>query len=364
MIYAELMPLSPEIQRLVRDAAAGRMSPVPPMPAIPADKASFPKVLAIDCNHWIALASVHHGKSTAVDARAALDAIRIAVAHGRLVVALHFINAFEAAKRRDEGSKERLVGFMVSEARSMVFRPFRQIRAAEIRAAIDSTYGLRPSPLVRPLAFGRGMDALMGSPRSDEFDVVSAKLDALGLREALAELFATPEWTTAAILDAIQDRGIIHQERERAQVMDRVRLTDGTLSAKERKRLELQNQWDGGFGQDVQTVLSELGIPRDTFSEWLSADDHLFAFWGAIPSVQVLLDLEIASAKQRDRAFEANDFRDMSFYETAIPYANVLLTETYWADRIRYAKLHERYDTRVLHRLADVPSMLAEAKCI
>lgn len=208
------------------------------------------------------------------------------------------------------------------------------------------------------------MDALMGPPRSDALDVVSAKLNALGLTETLAGLFATVEWTTAAILNTIRDHGTLHRERDGAQVMNRARLADGALSVLQRRRLELSNQWESGFGQEVQTVLDDLGIPHEALSGWLSADDHLFAFWGAIPSIEVTLGFELASAQQRRRQFEVNDFRDMSFYEAAVPYANIVLTETYGADRIRYAKLHEKYDTRVLHQLAGLPSLLAHERCI
>ena len=57
------------------------------------------------------------------------------------------------------------------------------------------------------------------------------------------------------------------------------------------------------------------------------AGDHLAEFWEAIPSVHVVLQLELASTKQQNRDFEMNDFRDVSFYEAAPPYANVVLTE-------------------------------------
>jgi hypothetical protein len=119
--YPGTMSLPPAIQCLLQDAAAGRIPPLPPMPDLPADKSAFPKVLAIDCNQWIALAKVHYGRSTDTAASAALDAMRAAVSSGRLVIALHFINAYEAAKRGDEASRGRLVRFMVSEAQSMVF---------------------------------------------------------------------------------------------------------------------------------------------------------------------------------------------------------------------------------------------------
>lgn len=363
-IYLGTMSLPHELQRLVREAAAGRIPPAPRMPDLPANKADFPKVLAIDCNHWVALAKVHYHRSTDAVASAALDAIRAAVSSGRLVVALHFINAFEAMKRSDEGARERLVRFMVSETRAVVFRPFRRIGAAEIRTAIERVYLSRPTPSVRPLVFGRGMDDLMGPPRSETLNAANAMLNHLGLTEKLEALFATPAGTTAAILNTFRGRDTIHRELDGAQVMNRARLADGALPVKERKRLELRNQWDGRRGQEVQTVLDELGIPRETFSAWLSIDEHLPTFWDAIPSVQVILELEIASTKQRDRTFEANDFRDMSFYEAAIPYANLVLTETYWAERIRHAKLHQRYETRVLHRLGDLPSVLTKEKCL
>jgi hypothetical protein len=71
--------------------------------------------------------------------------------------------------------------------------------------------------------------------------------------------------------------------------------------------------------------------------------------------------LEMESAKNRSRAIDSNDLRDMSFYETALPYANVVVTEKYWEDRMRQSKLGEHFGTRVLHRIADLPEALAAA---
>lgn len=348
------------------DATTTVRQPAVSVRALPADKAEFPKVLAIDCNHWIALAQVHYGRSTDGAARAALDAMRAAVSSNRLIVPLHFINVVEAAKRIDDSSRERLVRFMVAEAQNRVVRPFHLISAAETRAAIENVYLARRVQQVRPFVVGYGADELMDAARSDAERETETMLESAKLGEAYAAMLASPEWTVAAILEGMCYDSAADRVREAkgAEVIRRTRLADSALSTKERARLELGNQWNSRRGDTVRTMLDELGIHADVFHQWLFADEHIFRFWEAIPSVHVVLQLEIASTKQRDRDFEVNDFRDVSFYEAALPYANVVLTEKYWADRIRYAKLDQRYGTRVLRRVADLPAVLMEEKCL
>jgi len=260
------------VKRFLRDADTGRRPTSPPMCLAPSDKAEFPKVLAIDCNHWISLSRVHYGRSADGAARAALDGIRAAVSAGRLIVPLHFINVIEAAKRVDASSRERLVRFMVEETQNHVFQPFHRINAAEIRAAIASVYlACRVLP-VRPFVIGHGAEGLMDAVKSDAQREVETRLEAAGLGRAYAVILASPEWTVAAIIEGMPYDGATHRLREAdgVEVMNRARSADRAMSPKERARLELSNQWDDRHGNAVRSILVELGAPADVFRQWLS----------------------------------------------------------------------------------------------
>ena len=81
-------------------------------------------------------------------------------------------------------------------------------------------------------------------------------------------------------------------------------------------------------------------------------------FWDDVPVVDVMVSLERSSSKSGGRRFQANDLPDMAFISAALRYANVIVLEKYWQDRLTQSKLAERYETRVTRYLADIPALL------
>src|SRR5688572_3870244 len=116
------MPSRATIKHYLRASLAGQL-PQPPMKALPADKTAFPKLLALDCNKWIALGQSYYGRKNADPAaKLALEAIRTATSSGRLIVAIHFMNALEAAGANPIDRCERLTRFMVDLSENHCFR--------------------------------------------------------------------------------------------------------------------------------------------------------------------------------------------------------------------------------------------------
>lgn len=362
------MPSEERVKQLVLEALSGRLPPAVPETRLPDEKSGFPKVLALDCNQWVALGRVHYGKSTDAGAVRALDEIRSAIAGGRLLVPLHFINSIEAMQREDPGSRERLVRFMVEVSGNWFFRPFFEVAEAETRVAIREVRSIptHAAPTVRPTLVAYGTAAMFG-PHSSETESALAALDEYGLREVMDRWHRSPEATIEQLVHALRGDSTTASSRaleERgASRMQDARDADSTLSPHDRIRLELTNQWNGRPGEYVRRVLSEAGLDAEAFREWLAEGDNLEHFWERIPSVHVPLMLEIESAKNRSREVAANDLRDMSFYETVLPYANIVVTEKYWADRIQRAKLGARYGTHVHRRLADLHEALGTEGC-
>lgn len=69
--------------------------------------------------------------------------------------------------------------------------------------------------------------------------------------------------------------------------------------------------------------------------------------------------VELSDAKS-----EVNDARDGAFLGQAITYGNVVVTEKQWASLANRTKIAERYGTRVIGRLSEIPAVLKQEDCI
>jgi hypothetical protein len=363
------MPSRATLMRYLRASIAGTLPALPTPKILPAEKSAFPKVLALDCNKWIALGRAHYNVGE-IDpaAQPALDAIRTATGSGRLVVPLHFMNAVEAAKGQNPERRERLASFMVNLAENHCFRPFPLIEAAERRAAVMTTYLGRAAEPIRPSVVGYGLDGLMGRPASPEALEAFAALRAAGGMEAMEAWRASPETTVEAIIDRMRRDGMLERDREReargAEVIQATRDATKGLTEAQRARLELQDMWDHPSSEPVRDALREFGEDLDAFSRWLGRGENLLLFWRAVPGLHVTLALENRAGRSRQRKVVPNDFRDLSFYKCAVPYSNVVVMEKHWANVIGQTKLDQMYGTRVLSDLGELPATLVDAGCL
>lgn len=363
------MPSRATIKQYMRAALAGRLPAAPTVKLAPADKASFPKVLALDCNHWIALGRSHYGRADADAAvKPVLEAIRSATASGRLVVPIHFMNALEAARVERDDRRERLARFMVELSENHCFRPTPFIAPAEKRAAVFVVYLGREVDSIRPTVIGYGTDGLIDRPQSAEAKEAFAALASIGFLGAFDAMRSSPENTVETIVRVMRDGDLIKNDRENetrgAAKIQAARDADASLTEKQRARLELSNLWDHNATDAVRDALREAGADPETFLRWLNEDENLFRFWEAVPSLRVTLELEIKAGRNAQRKLHVNDVRDVSFYKSAVPYANIVVTENHWASTIRLAKLDRAFGTSVLTKLSDLPAVLKAEGCI
>lgn len=346
----------------MRAGLAGQLPPAPKAPRLPPEKSAFPKLLMLDANQWIFLSRVHHGLSADPGATAALAAIRQARGSGRLVVALHMSNVFEAAKRSESSSRERLARFMVEESGNVCLRPFDELLEAQIRGAILKTYLGKDAPAIRPDVLAIGVDGIAGTRASETAKRAMTALGAPQFAPVLDAVRLSPEATVDFITDAMRRNSAIENDAERerrgAEIMNNARKADVVRGEKERARIEMSAQWEWRHGDRVRRALSEFNIEHDVFKAWLDVDKNLLEFWSSIPGFDVPLILELRAGKQVDGPFEPNDFRDMNLHEVVVPYANVAVLEKHWANLIVQTKLDRKYGTRVLRRLADLPDAL------
>ncbi|WP_094604524.1 hypothetical protein SPSIL_052350 [Sporomusa silvacetica DSM 10669] len=94
-------------------------------------------------------------------------------------------------------------------------------------------------------------------------------------------------------------------------------------------------------------------IPKDTFKDKKST----LAFLEAAPSFCVRMRLIYDICNDANRDIHKNDFKDIAFLATAVPYCDVVITEKLWAHLLKKNKLDVKYNTTVTNSLSDLKNL-------
>lgn len=323
---------------------------------LPDDKQCFPKVVVLDLNHWIALARVHHGKSQDGAAMRALEALRQAVASGRLLVPVLDLNMSEASGSKDESRRRRLATFMIELSRNYTLESHVIVTPWELERTIAANYllacetsGIRSRLLrwgVNPSA--RKKFAVPENPKWEA---------------AINEVFDYPELSLVGIVHALASVDRSKLNADEAAVMQRaeqIRALDFGMDADAHRRLELTNLGKLLLPQTLQAM----GISAAAFERWLLDAGNIDRFWRSVPGVDVLMTLMMTRNRNPDAKAHRNDGRDWSLLRVAIPYANIVVGEVLWSHIANAAGLADRHRTPVTANLDNLPDLLREAGCI
>ena len=87
-------------------------------------------------------------------------------------------------------------------------------------------------------------------------------------------------------------------------------------------------------------------------------------FQGSTAILNTLLGILNERTFNRDDRPAVNDARDGSFLGQAIAYGNIVVTEKRWAHLANKTKIAERYGTKVIGRVDDLPDLLKQEGCL
>lgn len=112
--------------------------------------------------------------------------------------------------------------------------------------------------------------------------------------------------------------------------------------------------------EPVNDALARAGLDLSGFAETLGRDG-LKAFLRDLPTRSVTFDLLRDKHAQGQQKWEPNDLNDVVYLPVAAVHCDVVVTERSWANRLVRAGIPRRYGTRVLHDLAALTAVLADA---
>ncbi len=327
---------------------------------LPEEKSAHPKLLCLDTNKWIDLAKAHYGKPGGERFRPALEAVQNGIANGRLVVAGSIVNTIEAAINGDLGRRTRLVGFISQIASNRWIVPAHTVLEWELVNAVRSFLTQPPLP-IRPRLIGPGVGVALGASiqvsggTPEEHDAIIRFLD-------------TSEVVADAMLALGDDRERVAASR-RSDETALTRLEE--IRGRARRDLSSDQRYMANFwpmvgdprmcGTPLEDLLRVAGVPPDYAVQWLSTDGWRARHQCALPSLYSTLVLE--EFCPANRRIDQNDVRDQFWLSSALPYANAIVMERFWAGVIQRSKLDKHYGTTVLTDAADLPSLLAGWGC-
>lgn len=298
----------------------------------------------LDQKDWIGLARALHGKDADVTAKLLLQRANQAVNRGRARFPISRVHLLEAMKMGDNERRKRLIQAFLYFSRGWVVKPAESVIAEEL-----ASWG-RGEPARLASVVRRGLLAAMGDyeAASRRLGVSAAEIeleDQLGdAPSAWYFALARPEFaSSAAQVHAIAQRHV--------ETVESVRREWSELSSLERLAVYAKGVLD-----DIQVTLTPVPTEVQVAIDKLLALDpaDLVAAVRELPTLDVMVRLGEAKARDRSHPTTPNDLWDLAFLALAIPYFQVVVTEKFWAHLATSLGLNTQYSCRVLAKLPDL----------
>ena len=329
---------------------------------LPAAKSGFPKFLYLDQNKWIDLSRAHYGHSEGAQFEDALDAIRNAIGRGTLVVPISGINAIETMNDGYEDRRQRLAEFMVELAGNHFLLPYLVVRPIQITQAVVRKLNRRPAVSIREKIVEKGLSyafgvetSIVGLPKKIEEELKSTINSASSSVQCLVHAG-----------DRVRVDGTRQEDKTAAELETITRQQmSADMTSNTRHHLELAELFSrGGPGEELRNTLKLIGISREKFFSLFDEADEWLEFFHDIATVDVQVTLTLERDKNLSRPVHRNDERDIAFLSMALPYANIVVCEKFWAQITRTSGLDNRYKTVIETDLTKLPNILDAQECL
>jgi hypothetical protein len=185
------------------------------------------------------------------------------------------------------------------------------------------------------------------------------------IRQALVE----PEQSKVQLIYALdQSYHQSHEAREAELVKlnEKARASDGHLSPLERMAGAFRYFLSGPntYTNRIVYALAKRGLSQRTYDDFISDENRLMRFAEDLHQLYIWTRIHYERDRSPDARSEVNDARDGTFLGQAIAYGNVVVTEKQWAHLANQTKIAERYGTKVIGRLSEIPTALKQEDCI
>lgn len=311
----------------------------------------------LDQNAWIELGRTYHNRSD--NHKKALEAIIEASNSGTAIFPLSMVHFIETSKRRNDGSRKRLVETMMEISKGFTMLPWTYIIKPEVRNAIYRLKG-QPEKNLKKYVFGRGIAKMFGGkitlkgngtlPDTIKNDIVkrinSVKViqDFLVDRELsqnIVDSMGCSDEGLAKRLEELRKTEYSHPDKTKRKAISKVRFIQNVVMdplIKETMKL----------GMNIQDLFQIDKITKKNIEDLLKS----------MPTIYTYYILNEARNMNFSRPIRPNDLYDLSALNIAIPYCDIVVTEREWTNIAKQRGLDTKNETTIIHDLNELTHYL------
>jgi len=325
------------------------------------------QVVHLDTKDWIELARGYYGRVPDLQ-RIARKVVEKSES-GQAIFPLSITHFDETARNVNRERRKRLAEYMVLVSQGWAILPAPFIVEPEIEDACLKHLGLPRYDLQNFAIKKMPVSQLVGAKADIEIEDrdpsnLLPEDRKQQLKECLLEKVETPETLLFLIeqgLDHPETKNMQKDSMETAKKLEQMRsLESRTIRDNDlRRRVTLANYLVTVVNPKVVKFLLSIRVnPKIFADEVLSDQEKIIRFFQSMPTSYCAVQLTLYRDMQRTRKIQPNDLNDIMSLSIAIPYSDVVVTETMWQRAIIQTKLSELRPTLVLRSAEELGPIL------
>lgn len=266
----------------------------------------------------------------------------------------------ETMKRTKLYSRKELYKSIFEISKFNTIRPWVQVLDLEIRNAVLKLAGTKPINL-NNFVFGDELGHCFGS--KGEFKPNSETKISEDILKKLHEAYRNPELVSDALskdkmIEFVEK--LIKGDNELAEKLEILRKKDYSHPDKKmRKKISSARFFIDIIQDDFIKAVNDFRLDFKKFTKYVfQSEEHATAFLKSIPTAYVFHVLNDARNMNFSRPIEPNDLWDLGTLAITVPYCDIVVTEREWANILNEKKIGELYDTKITHKIEDLPRLL------
>jgi hypothetical protein len=318
------------------------------------------KYIYLDQNHWVNLAKTFAGKND--NYKEVAEKIIEKSESGEWIFPLSIIHFMETEARFDDRSRKELAKVMAGISRNYSIVPSIYTDVQELNNAVASLHGIptvniRDEVIKKDFLRAAGLDGenfeIKGTKNPEETEIIKQELIKKMKTVPLFEIFMSIPQNRERIEKSIKDMNspIEEYELQRSHLMK--------MPQQYREKYFTANTFIASHGEKLVELFRRFGVAKEDFipEEVFASPESTMEFLESTPSLDIRNKLTFDILTETSREFHRNDYKDICFLSTAVPYCDVVITEKLWAHYLTQRGIDKKYDTYISKDLNDLLQM-------
>ncbi len=325
------------------------------------------KYIYLDQNIWIELAKGILQGSSGTKMERIINKMRAKIENGEWAFPLSLIHYIETSKRLNDRTRQELAGVMGYFSKNYTVAPFLVYKSDEFFVSLQYLDGLISDKLSMKNKIIKPDIANMFGMDFNDFEITSELFvddEKKSMKNDFLQFIKNNDMFSRSVANLSSEKNATNLQKDaefyakyyeeaRNQLHDAIR----DKHKKYRYRGFLLKYFMVMFDDELRLLHSnalekniDAIFPKKTFKNYESTMNFLCA----APSFHVNATLTYEIMNDKHRKLSGNDYFDISFLSTAIPYCDVVVTERSWTSIAKKYKLDTTYDTKIFSKIDDL----------